>query len=517
MPKKYDALTKSKITSGLQCHKKLWFDIHQPIKNKDKVAFRIGNLFGDHVKKNYAKDYGKFLDLTGDYVNEIKKTEQAIKSDDINVIFEGAFEYLNTLVRTDVLIRKKNGWELLEAKASTKLKPEHIPDIAIQSFIVRKCMKQFGHDLINIKLIHVNGGFILKKEGDYKDLINDENDITEEINEEKIPNYIKDLMHLTNKNSPNPSIEMGDQCNKPYVCDYQDRCKSLLPKPDITPFTILPFIGKDERYGLIEFMKSKGTIDLQKVPSKFFKDRKDYAPGYHKIIQDAHKKNKLWFSSDLKQICNKFTYPLYFMDFETVGQIVPTIIGTTPYYPLPFQWSVHKWKSKDKEVDKGKYFLKFNDQDIERQFIESLLKALGEKGTIFAHNAKGVEIKILEKLKEKDSCRDLSLKIDNLINRIEDSAIIAKHNFYSPLMNGDWGIKSIIKSLPESKISYEKEGNIAGGSEAGLSWFICTDPKTPNKEKDRQKELLIDYCSKDTLAIYYLVKYLMENSKIKNS
>ena len=32
MPKKYDALTKSKITSGLQCHKKLWFDIHQPIR-----------------------------------------------------------------------------------------------------------------------------------------------------------------------------------------------------------------------------------------------------------------------------------------------------------------------------------------------------------------------------------------------------------------------------------------------------------------------------------------------------
>ena len=156
MAKKYDALTKSKITSGLQCHKKLWFDIHQPIKQKDKVAFRIGNLFGDHVKKNYAKGNGKVLDLTGNYYNEIKKTEQAIKSDDINVIFEGAFEYLNTLVRTDVLIRKKNGWELLEAKASTKLKPEHIPDIAIQSFIVRECMKKLGHDLISSKLIHIN-------------------------------------------------------------------------------------------------------------------------------------------------------------------------------------------------------------------------------------------------------------------------------------------------------------------------------------------------------------------------
>ena len=51
MTKKYDFLTKTKIQSGLQCPKKLWFDVHQPIKHKDKVAFRIGNLFGDHVKK----------------------------------------------------------------------------------------------------------------------------------------------------------------------------------------------------------------------------------------------------------------------------------------------------------------------------------------------------------------------------------------------------------------------------------------------------------------------------------
>ena len=163
------------------------------------------------------------------------------------------------------------------------------------------------------------------------------------------------------------------------------------------------------------------------------------------------------------------------------------------------------------------FFLKFNDQDIERQFIESLLKALGEKGTIFAHNATGTEIKILEKLKEKDSCKDLSGKIDNLINRVEDSAIIAKHNFYSPLMNGDWGIKSIIKAIPDSGVSYEEQGNIAGGDEAQLAWFIYTDPKTSNKDKEKQKKLLIDYCSKDTLAVYYLVKYLMEKTKVKKN
>ena len=297
---------------------------------------------------------------------------------------------------------------------------------------------------------------------------------------------------------------MGDHCKNPYPCDYQDRCKSLLPKSNVTSYSILPYKSKE----LKKYCKEKEIIDLQNVPTKFLNEKHN-----HKNIQEAHKTDKPWFSKNLKNVFKDFSFPFYFMDFETVTQGVPIIKGTKPYYHLPFQWSVHKWESKDKEIDKGKYFLKFNDQDIEHQFIESLLKALGEKGTIFAHNATGTEIKILEKLKEKDSCKDLSGKIDNLINRVEDSAIIAKHNFYSPLMNGDWGIKSIIKAIPGSSVSYDEKDNLAGGDEAQLAWFTYTNPKTSIEEKEKLKELLLDYCSKDTLAVYHLVKYLINLSK----
>ena len=164
-----------------------------------------------------------------------------------------------------------------------------------------------------------------------------------------------------------PKINPGVHCTNPYVCDYIERCKAPQSKSNIISFSILPYIGKDKK--LIEYMKNKKTEDLQKVPVSFFKDRKDYAPKYHQIIQEAHKKNKPWFNPNLKEVLKKFTFPLYFMDFETAGQVVPIVLGTSPYYPLPFQWSVHKWESRVKEVDKGKSFLKFNDQDIERQFI----------------------------------------------------------------------------------------------------------------------------------------------------
>ena len=131
MANKNYALTKTKITSGLQCHKKLWFDVHEPIKFETKATIERGKRFGKAVIKNYTKGNGKFLNLTDVWANRVDRTKQAINSDDINVIFEGAFKYLNTEVRTDVLIRKKKGWELLEAKSATQLKPEYIEDIAI--------------------------------------------------------------------------------------------------------------------------------------------------------------------------------------------------------------------------------------------------------------------------------------------------------------------------------------------------------------------------------------------------
>ena len=498
-------LTKTKILSGLQCHKKLWYDFNHKI-SKDNHSIHIGNRFGEEVKKKYKDGYGKFKDFTGSFdKSKVKDTEEAINSNDINVIFEGAFIYLDTLVRTDVLIRKKNGWELLEAKSSTKLKSEYIEDIAIQSFIVKKCEV----NLTSIKFIHINKDFTYEGDGNYKDLINDTNDITSEVilKEKEVSNYIKELIPLADeKDSPN--ISMGDHCENPHTCDYQSRCKALEPKTNITSYKILPWRGKK----LKEYCVEKKIKDLQKVPTDLLvSKRKGYAQDYHKIIQAVHKSNKPWFSPNLKNAFKEFNFPFYFMDFEFAHQGVPIIKGTQPYYRLPFQWSVHKWESLDKEIKPTdeKPFLDFEDQAIERKFIESLLRAVGEKGTIFAHNAGAVEISMLKELKEKDNCKDLEDKINKLIERTKDSQILVGENFYHPKMEGKYKLKKIIKAIP-SKVSYEEKDNMADGSAAQLAWFIHTDPKTSKKEKDLQRKLLIEYCAKDTLALYYLIKYLME-------
>ena len=80
-------------------------------------------------------------------------------------------------------------------------------------------------------------------------------------------------------------------------------------------------------------------------------------------------------------------------------------------------------------------------------------------------------------------------------------------------MNGKYKIKNIIRAIPNCPINYEEKNNIAGGDDAQSAWFLCTNPKTDLKKIEDQKKFLKDYCSKDTLAVYYLIKYLMEESK----
>jgi len=498
MAKSY-LLTKSKITSGLQCEKRLWFDFHHKIE-KDNYLFHLGNRFGEVVRKYY----GSGVDLSNNIFNTdlaLKDTSKAIEDEKVKVIYEGAFLYSDTLVRTDVMLRKNGGWELLEAKSSTKLKEEYIDDIAIQSYII-KASKQKNKIKINkVKLIHIDNEFTYQGDKEYSDLINDDNDITDEVlSKEKIVQaYIDKFKPIADENYPEPKIETGNHCLKPHKCIYLQRCNNLKQHSNITPISILPLVGKklEKKY------KDRGITDLKDVPPSELNESQ-------RIIQQAHKDNEPKINPNLNKIFKEFKWPFFFMDFETVTQGVPIIKGTQPYYPLPFQWSVHKWESPNAKISDGMSFLDFSDQNIERKFVESLLDAVGNEGTIFAHHA-STEIKVLEKLKDKDSCKDLAEKIDNLIIRVKDTLNIVKNNFYASAMKGDYDLKNIIKAIP-SDISYEEKGNISDGKEAQLAWFVYTDQETPTDKRKKQIELLKVYCAKDTLAIYCLIKFLIEKS-----
>jgi CRISPR/Cas system-associated exonuclease Cas4 (RecB family) len=486
-------LTKSKITSGLQCTKKLWFDVNDPIK-KELHIFYIGNRFGDFSRIHY----GPGLNLEGQFDVEsvLSQTRDALADPTINVIYEAAFLSDDVLIRADVLLRNANQWEMIEVKSSTSQKQEHIADAAVQAFIIRAC----GVDLSCVKIGHINKEFIYEGFDNYDHLLT-EVDITNEVNlcQGVVKDWINQFKPIATKGAPEPVVEMGEHCTHPNQCPYQERCATLLPQFDGVPINLLPYVGAK----LEQEWAEKGVRDLRDIPLESLKKP------MQQMIHIAHSLNKPVINSALSATIKSLSWPRFFMDFETVQQGVPIMAYTKPYDALPFQWSVHRWNNPDHQVQlkDGVGFLEFYHPNMDRNFLESLLNAVGTEGPIFVHSASFEKSK-LKALTERDSCQDLKSSIDALIARIIDTRDLTKDDgFYSPKMNGSFSLKDIVKAIP-TKVDYSSEDALTGGGEAQIVWFKCTDPDTPEAERAEWARRLKNYCAQDTLAMYDLIRYL---------
>src|SRR5437016_1823203 len=136
-------LSKSRFTSGLQCHKKLWWEVHEPDAielQPDKVLqdlFDQGRQVGELARTRYPG--GVLIDLPHDARAERVAATRKLHDAGAPAIFEATFIADNTYVAIDVLEMQGDGYHLTEVKSSSSLKEEHIPDVAIQARVGAAC------------------------------------------------------------------------------------------------------------------------------------------------------------------------------------------------------------------------------------------------------------------------------------------------------------------------------------------------------------------------------------------
>src|SRR6266700_729027 len=136
-------LSKSRFTSGLQCHKKLWWEVHEPDAielHPDKVLqdlFDQGRQVGELARTRYPG--GVLIDLPHDARAERVAATRELLDAGAPAIFEATFIADNTYVAIDVLEKQGDGYHLTEVKSSSSLKEQHIPDVAIQARVAAAC------------------------------------------------------------------------------------------------------------------------------------------------------------------------------------------------------------------------------------------------------------------------------------------------------------------------------------------------------------------------------------------
>ncbi|MGH7751787.1 MAG: DUF2779 domain-containing protein, partial [Gemmatimonadales bacterium] len=219
-------LAKSDILSGLQCHKRLWWERHDPeaselVKSPVLVARleesrRVGILAREHAPG------GRLIGVPHWAVAERVAATRDALADNPDRLYEAAFQAEGVFAAVDILERLPDGtWGMVEVKSAASVKEEHLPDVAVQVHVLRSTLA-----VSRAEVMHVN------RDCRHPDLstLFVRNDVTPVVEALVlgIPDAAADLKRMLA--GPLPGVPIGAHCNEPRECPFKSRCWSGLPE-----------------------------------------------------------------------------------------------------------------------------------------------------------------------------------------------------------------------------------------------------------------------------------------------
>jgi hypothetical protein len=487
--KRQPTLSKTRIQSGRQCHKRLWLELNRPeaVEWGEAAQQRLdeGTRFGVLAQQLLGggvlieADHRHAVQALADTQVELSKPYGKILR-----LFEAAFEHERVRVRVDAFECRKDGDTLIEVKSTTVVKDEHLWDCAIQTWVARGA----GRKVKRIVLAHVDNQFVYRSLDDYEGLLVQE-DITEQVEAllPKIPGVVAELKEVAAGNEP--TITTGPHCSQPYECPCLNYCRAAEPPGPEFPVDILPRAGK-----LVAELKADGYFDLRKVPD----DRIPNAR--HRLIARTTRSGKPHVAPELAQTLDALTFPRYYLDFETISFVVPRWLGTRPFQQVPFQFSCHVERANGKLDHNG--FLDLSGASPLPAFVDALIDALSKRGPILVWN-QGFEATRIKELAQMFPERSEALLALN--ERMIDLLPIYREHYYHRDMRGSWSIKAVLPTIaPDLDYSQLEVGD---GGAAQDAFLRAIAESTAADEKQTLHRQLLAYCERDTLAMVRLAQW----------
>ena len=483
-------LSKSRIMSSLQCLKRVHLEINHPelvrYSKSTEAAFALGHEVGDIAVQLYGGDEGSYIEYSGGSLSRaLAQTGQLMSSMFRTPIFEATLQYEDVLVREDVLLpleeEEGHSWRLVEVKASTKVKPEHIHDCAVQAWV----HLESGYPLSRISLAHIDNQFIYPGDGNYQGLLI-EHDLTEQVLEllPSVPIWVEQARAAVA--GPMPDVPVGQHCNSPYECPFLTFCW-----PHDSGYPIMGLGGGRKKLGI---WVMDGYRDIRDVPSSEITSETQLR--IHRVTMEGTP-DKL---PGARAFVEQLAYPRFYLDFETVGPAIPIWAGTRPYQALPFQWSCHIERASG--VMEHAEFLDLSGEAPMRALAEAMIKALEEEGPVLMYTS--YERGVIQGLAAMFP--DLAGSLQAIDSRLVDLHPVTKINYYHPDMLGSWSIKAVLPTIAPD-MDYASLEGIQEGTQASAAYLEAINPETPVDKIEEIRRGLLKYCKHDTEAMVRLVHF----------
>ena len=477
-------LSKSRVLAGRQCPKRLWLAVNRPelrvITSDVQRRFRQGHRLND-VVHGLMPD-GVLIGPGMALGDALTVTRRHLDRTPDQPLFEGTFSRHRVLIRADVFRQKDGAWRLTEVKSSTRVKPYHLLDCAIQTWVIREA----GYAVEQTLLAHVDTKFTYAGDGDYAGLLKAV-DVTEDVETllPEVPDWVAQC--LAALAGQEPTIDIGPQCTDPFACPFLDHCSPPLPG---YPVTDLPNGGR-----IVDLLLAEGIGDVRDIPAGRL------SKPLHERVRLATVTREPFLDPALADTLRALPHPRHYLDFETTQFVVPIWAGTHPYEQLPFQWSCHS------EVADGtlrhQEFLDTSGGPPMRRCAQALIAALGQTGPILTYSA--FERTVINRLAARFP--DLRETLHALTHRIVDLLPLVRAHYYHPDMRGSFSIKAVLPTVAPH-LSYAGLGEVKDGVAAQAAFEEAIDAGTEASRRERLEQQLLAYCALDTLAMVELVRTL---------
>ena len=411
----------------------------------------------------------------------LRQTESTINRGE-SCLFEAAFRLNSVFARCDILQKDEKGWRIIEVKASTSVKEEHLHDLAVQKYVLTKQ----GLPISGAQLMHIN------RECVYPDLSNlfTIEDVTDQVDSlmNNVPDYIEAFKTILG-GDVEPNVLIGEQCDKPNPCPFKAHCWKDVSGKSI--FTI-PGLHWNKKNKLIE----KGIYSLKCLPDDFSLSQKQRT--YVNSVLNGQPEID---NAAIQRLIADLEYPIHFLDFETDNPAIPRFDGLHPYQQFPFQYSCHVLHPND-ELKHYEY-LHTDTTDPRSPVVESLLNHVSPLGSIVVYNA-SFEQGVLKHL--ADFFPKHTSALQSIIDRFWDLLDIFKKHYTHPDSLGSNSLKAVLPVLVPSLDFQDLE--VRDGTEAQATWNLMLNTENET-EKNEWINRLKAYCKTDTLATVEIYKVLL--------
>lgn len=424
-------LSKSTYIKGLQCEKALYMQKKHPyLRDKLSIEQRAKFQRGTDVGLLAHEVFPDGIDMSPNSPSQFPKKAQEtwdnLSNPSVNVMYEAVFQYNDTLIMLDILVRDGDRWLAVEVKSSLRLSDTYYNDAALQYYVLKGC----GVPLSDFRLMYLNGDYV--KNGPI--------DVQQLFKMESVMQYVVDREGYVAKNVERlkavvalphaPFVDIGTQCNAPYPCDFQGHCWKHVPKNSFL-FTT--------------------AIDDETLFHDYFNGVNTNAKMLHRLDPDseaAHQIEALETNSyyvDYKTLYSLTPQPkprsVAYLNLLLHRPAVPELDGTKPYDEMILAFALQG------EYEPGNQYVWdcFDDHSRWREAIPLLIEKLSHYEEIVCFTPQNLTTTLLRH--EIIQNREVGHKVFNLFD------VLQQARFYHPSIKRGMTLQRLAEAVfPEAKL-----------------------------------------------------------------